>query len=379
MRKRRTAFLAFGALTVAAAVATGVLVLGDGGDPDAGAGPALPSGTATVVRTDLVRSKTVDGKLDYAQRRPVKAVVEGTVTVAAREGRTVGLGQSLYELDDKPVTLLYGPVPMFRAMKAGDKGSDVLQLERNLRDLGHGSKLYVDTRYDKDTEAAVKQWQKSLNRVPTGAVGMGDVVFQRGKVKVVSADAALADRVGAGKTVLTVASTKPVVRAQLDQGDGALTARGTRVEITLPGGRTVGGKVLGTVHPEEGAEDGTGSGSGSGRPDGITVEVELTGGAAGGPAEGAGAAEGEDSKASASVKFVSESRKGVLAVPVEAVLALRGENGGYGLQIVESATRKDGGATSKTVRVETGITADGRIEVSGPDVREGMKVGVAKS
>lgn len=31
------------------------------------------------------------------------------------------------------------------------------------------------------------------------------------------------------------------------------------------------------------------------------------------------------------------------------------------------------------VRVETGMTTDGQIEVSGPDVREGMKVGVAKS
>lgn len=31
------------------------------------------------------------------------------------------------------------------------------------------------------------------------------------------------------------------------------------------------------------------------------------------------------------------------------------------------------------VRVETGMTADGLIEVSGPELREGMKVGVAKS
>ncbi|GAA3488081.1 MULTISPECIES: peptidoglycan-binding protein [Streptomyces] len=356
--KRRTALLALGALT-AAAVTAGVLVLGDGGGADATARPALPGATATVVRTDLVQSKTVDGRLDFAQRRPVRAVVEGTVTVAAPVGRTLGLGQALYELNDKPVTLLYGAVPMFREMKAGDRGSDVLQLERNLRDLGYGSKLYVDTRYDEDTEAAVKRWQKSLNREPTGRVGMGDVVFQRGKVKVVAADAALADRVGPDKPVLTVASTKPVLRARLDQGDGALTARGTRVEVTLPSGRTAPGRVLGTVVQDEAAEGGEKSG-----PDGITVEVELTG--------GDGAVAGEDSRASASVKFVSESRKGVLAVPVEAVLALRGENGGYGLQVVR-------GDTATTVRVETGMTADGQIEVTGGGLREGMKVGVAKS
>lgn len=360
--KHRTALLALGAVTVAAAVTGGVLFLGGDGDAGAsGKGGDLPPATAAVVRTDLVQSRTVDGRLDFAQRRAVKSAVEGTVTVAAPEGKTLTMGQALYELNDKPVTLLYGPVPMFREMKPGDRGSDVLQLERNLRDLGYGSRLYVDVRYDEDTAAAVKQWQKSLNREPTGRVGKGDVVFQPGPVKVVSADAALADQVGPDGPVLTVASTKPVVRAQLDQSDGALTSRGTRVEVTLPSGKTVAGHVSGTVRPEASA---AGGGGGAGSEDGITVEVVLDG--------GPGAASGEDTRASASVKFVSEAHKGVLAVPVEAVVALRGEDGGYGLQVVE-------GATSRMVRVETGMTADGQIEVSGPDVREGLKVGVAKS
>jgi peptidoglycan hydrolase-like protein with peptidoglycan-binding domain len=357
--KRGTTLRALGAMTAAIAVTGGALLLGNGGDEgDPGRNDGLPPATTTVVRTDLVQSKTVDGKLDFSQRRAVKSAVEGTVTVAASEGKTVTMGQALYELNDKPVTLLYGPVPMFREMKVGDRGSDVLELERGLRDLGYGANLYVDTRYDTATEAAVKRWQKSLNRDTTGRVGRGDVVFQPGPVKVVSADAALADQVGPDTPVLTVASTKPVVRAQLDQTDGPLTARGTRVEVTLPSGKTVAGNVAGTVRPEGSAEDDAGA------QDGITVEVVLDGGAK--------AASGEDTTVSASVKFVSEARKGVLAVPVEAVVALRGENGGYGLQIVR-------GSTSKMVRVETGMTADGLIEVSGPDVREGLKVGVAKS
>ncbi|MFD7549123.1 peptidoglycan-binding protein [Streptomyces sp. NPDC059578] len=355
--KHRSAFLALGAVTVVAATG-GFLYLGGGDGADTpGKGGDLPPATAAVVRTDLVQSKTVDGKLDFAQRRTVKSAVEGTVTVAAAEGETLTTGQALYELNDKPVTLLYGPVPMFREMKRGDRGSDVLQLERNLRDLGYGAKLYVDVWYDEDTEAAVKQWQKALNRDTTGRVGKGDVVFQPGQVKVAKADAALADQVAPGEPVLTVASTKPVVRAELEQSDGALTSSGTKVEVVLPSGKTAAGKVAGTVRPEA-----TGEG-GEGAQDGITVEVVLDG--------GAGAVAGEDARKSASVRFVSEARKGVLAVPVEAVVALRGENGGYGLQVVR-------GTTSQVVRVETGMTADGRIEVSGPDVREGLRVGVAK-
>ncbi|WP_432085923.1 peptidoglycan-binding domain-containing protein [Streptomyces sp. bgisy095] len=354
--KRRTTLLALATATAATA-AGGVLLLGngDGGAGRAGKGADLPPATATVVRTDLVRSKTVDGRLDFAQRRVVGSAVEGTVTVAAPEGRTLSRGEALYELNDKPVTLLYGPVPMFREMKAGDRGSDVLQLERNLRDLGYGEGLYVDTRYDEATEDAVERWQKSLNRDATGRVGKGDVVFQPDRVKVVSADAALADQIAPGEPVLTVASTRPVVRARLDQGDGALTAPGTEVEVTLPGGKTVPARVAGTVRPEE---DPAGGGAAE---EGIVVEVV--------PDAGAGAV-GEDTDAPASVKFVSEARRGVLVVPVEAVVALRGENGGYGLQIVS-------GTTSTMVRVETGMTADGRIEVSGPDLREGATVGVA--
>ncbi|MFF3029456.1 peptidoglycan-binding protein [Streptomyces rubiginosohelvolus] len=358
MKRSTTALVALGAVT--AAVAGGVLFLGAGGGAGAAGKGAdgLPPATATVVRTDLVLSKTVDGRIDFAQRRAVKAAVEGTVTVAAAEGRTVRRGEALYELNDKPVTLLYGPVPAFRGMKAGHRGSDVLQLERNLRDLGYGAGLYVDTEYGKDTEAAVKRWQKHLNRETTGRVGRGDVVFQPGEVKVVSADAALADQVGPDAPVLTIASTKPVVRALLEQTDGALTARGTKVEVTLPSGKTVPGKVAGTVRPE--GEDGAESGGGQ---EGITVEVVLDGGSR--------AASGEDAEATASATFVSEAREGVLAVPVEAVVALRGENGGYGLQVVR-------GRTSEMIRVETGMTADGRIEVSGAGLRVGMKVGVAK-
>ncbi|MEV6742940.1 peptidoglycan-binding domain-containing protein [Streptomyces sp. NPDC051080] len=358
--RRRSALVALSAAAVLAAVTGGVLFLGDGDDAGAsGPGGDLPPATVSVVRTDLVRSTTVDGRLDFSQRRTVRSAVEGTVTVTAPEGRTVAMGQALYELNDKPVTLLYGPVPMFREMKVGDRGSDVLQLERNLRDLGYGAQLYVDTRYDKGTEAAVKQWQKSLNRETTGRVGRGDVVFQPDRVKVVSADAALADQVGPDEPVLTIASTRPVVRAELEQTDGALTSKGTKVEVTLPSGRTVAGKVAGTVRPEAAA-----SGADAGAQDGIVVEVVLDGGAS--------AASGEDTGKPASVKFVSEAHKGVLAVPVEAVVALRGENGGYGLQVVR-------GTTSRMIRVETGMTADGQIEVSGPEVREGLKVGAAAS
>ncbi|MFE1177382.1 peptidoglycan-binding protein [Streptomyces sp. NPDC058773] len=338
-----------------------MILTNTGKDPAADARKsAAPPTTTEITRTDLVQSKTVDGQLDYAQRRAVKSPVEGTVTKAAEPGRTVALGQRLYERDARPVVLLYGSTPVYRAMKAGDRGPDVLQLERSLRDLGFGSGLYVDTRFDAATKAAVKSWQKSLGMTEAnGEVGKGDVVFQRGPVRVVSADAALADGIGPDTKVLTVASTKPVVRAQLDQADRALATGGTTAEVSLPSGGTRRGKVSGTVVPESSdgaAEDGAAA-SGDGD---VEVEITLTGG---------GELTEKDRQGTLSVKFVSESRKDVLTVPVEAVVALR--EGGYGLELVQ-------GRKTRMVQVETGLTADGRIEVSGAGLREGLKVGAAE-
>ncbi|MFJ5803102.1 efflux RND transporter periplasmic adaptor subunit [Streptomyces decoyicus] len=358
--KRRRGLVALAAAVTATAVTAGVMILTNPGQ-DASADSRKPKGpptTTEITRTDLAQSKTVDGHLDYAQRRAVKSPVEGTITKAAQPGKTVSLGQRLYERDARPVVLLYGSTPMFRAMKAGARGPDVLQLERNLRDLGFGSGLYVDVRYDEAAKAAVKAWQKSLDMTSDGEIGRGDVVFQRGPVRVVSADAALADTIGPDKAVLTVASTKPVVRASLDEADRALAANGTKVEIAMPGGGTRRGKVSGVAAPE-GSESAEG-GSGGSPQDGIDVEITLD--------DGAELRE-KDRQGTLSVKFVSESRKDVLTVPVEAVVALR--EGGYGLELVQ-------GARTRMVPVETGLTADGRIEVSGSGLAEGMKVGAAE-
>ncbi|MFE6737632.1 peptidoglycan-binding protein [Streptomyces tubercidicus] len=362
-RKRPRGVVVLAAAVTVTAVTAGVLIYtGTGKDASAdGRGPKGPPTTTEITRTDLVQSKTVDGRLDYAQRRVVKSPVEGTVTKAAESGRTVSLGQRLYERDARPVTLLYGATPMFRTMKVGARGPDVLQLERNLRDLGFGAGLYVDVRYDEATKAAVKQWQKSLDVTANGEVGQGDVVFQRGPVRVVSADAALADSIGPDSKVLTVASTKPVVRAELEAADGALAAKGTKVEIAMPGGGTKGGKVSGVAAPEE-SGSGEGGAAASGGSSGNSIHVEIT-------LDDGTRIQEKDRQGTLRVKFVSESRKGVLTVPVEAIVALR--EGGYGLELVQ-------GSKTRMVAVKTGLTADGRIEVSGAGLAEGMKVGAAE-
>ena len=67
------------------------------------------------------------------------------------------------------------------------------------------------------------------------------------------------------------------------------------------------------------------------------------------------------------VRFVASERPDVLTVPVAALVALA--EGGYGLQVIE-------GGTARYVAVELGMFADGRVEVSGDGLAEGVTVGM---
>jgi hypothetical protein len=73
----------------------------------------------------------------------------------------------------------------------------------------------------------------------------------------------------------------------------------------------------------------------------------------------------------------------VLTVPVAALTALA--EGGYGLELADGGDdgggEEDGRAgdgSGRFVAVKTGLFAGGRVEVSGPAVREGMKVRIPK-
>jgi hypothetical protein len=69
------------------------------------------------------------------------------------------------------------------------------------------------------------------------------------------------------------------------------------------------------------------------------------------------------------VTVVSAKAENVLTVPVSALVALA--EGGYGVQLVT-------GSTTRYVAVQTGMFANGRVEISGPDIKAGTIVGVPK-
>ncbi|MEV7419463.1 peptidoglycan-binding domain-containing protein [Streptomyces sp. NPDC089919] len=334
-------------------------------DPD-GAGDrrsdGLPPDTAPVARGDLSNGVQVDGVLGYAKERALNAAAAGTLTWLAGGGSVVSRDQPLYEVDGRPVRLMYGARPMYRSLKAGDKGEDVKQLKANLVALGYGTGLDPeDGTYTEGTVRAVERWQKAHKMKRTGQVAVGDVAFAAGPQRVRSAEAAVGDQAAPGKPVLSLTGTERVVRLELDVTAAGAVTVGDKVSVGLPGGGSATGRVSSVGASAKGPDD-KGGGGGGGGDQKPKVEVLVS-------FDRAGDVKGPDG-ASVSVGLTGETARDVLSVPVNALLALAG--GGFGVQVVADGTVRE-------VRVELGMFGQGRVEVKGGALKEGMRVGVPKT
>jgi membrane fusion protein, multidrug efflux system len=367
--KRKLLIAAAAVLVVGGVAARTVLSRGSAEAP--GSEAKLPPATAEVIRTTLVETKTVSGTLGYGDAVPVGAAGQGTLTWIAAIGSTVKRGEPLFKLDERPVVALYGTVPLYRTLREGVAGVDVKQLEENLSKLGYAG-FTVDSTFTAGTAAVVRVWQADVGLAETGTVEPGQVVFTLGPVRVAEHTArvgAATGRVDGGETVLSYTGTTRLVTVQLKVADQALAAKGGKVAVTIPGGKSVGGTIarVGTVATQQeqtseipGQASVTPGQGGSASADArIAVTVEMT------DQRPLGALDA----APVEVDFASQQREGVLAVPVAALLAL--PNGGYGVEIVQ-------GRTTRVVAVKTGLFAAGRVEISGGGIQAGMKVGVPK-
>ncbi|WP_243774915.1 efflux RND transporter periplasmic adaptor subunit [Actinomadura barringtoniae] len=354
-RSRKKAVFAVLAIVAAGGVAATALTLRDGDSGGTTSSAGLPPNTTAVTRQTLNDSQSENGKLGFGDTTTVTSRLPGTITRVPDSGSTFSRGQKLYEVDDRPVLLMYGSRPMYRDLKPGVEGSDVRRLERNLSALGYDG-FTVDDEYTSDTADAVKEWQDDQGLKETGTVELGRVVFAPGKIRVDSVEAGEGDPTAPGRKVLTYTGTDKAVTVDLETTDQRLAKKGAAVEVTLPDDSVVPGtidKVSTVIEPGGQGED-------------PTTKVEVLIGLKGGKAEKAAQ---RYTMASVDVDFTSGTRRNVLTVPVSALLAL--QEGGFGVEVVK-------GTASSYVPVKTGLFASGRVEVSGPGIAEGTRVGVPK-
>ncbi len=313
-----------------------------------------------------------------------------TFTALPDVGDVIREDQSVYSVSNQPVPLLYGPVAAYRAFSTGmSDGSDVGELTADLIALGFGSGLRQSDHYSSATAAGVERWQRALGLPPTGEILLGEVVFEPGPIRITSVTPAVGTAVGGGggggggggDTVLTATSTTPIVTVELGVAQEYLVKPGDAVTVVLPDGTSsVGGHIEavgnvatcpsgGSTGSGTGAQTGSSSAStstcssdGSGTNSGPTVPVTIT-------LDSTRADETLD-QAPVNVDITTQTAANVLAVPVNALLALQG--GGYGVQVVT-------GGSSRLVGVRTGIYSNNMVQVSGAGISAGVQVEVPSS
>ena len=269
--------------------------------------------------------------------------------------------------------LMFGNIPAWRDMKDGiTPGEDVRQLKLNLIALGYGTveTLGKGPDFTPGTRAAIIELQSDLNIVASGEIILGEVVFTQGTSLVKSSSTAqsvggkinagtelfyltpvekVETQIGSDGSVTVNQDSLQIVEIQVDVSERNLVSEASKVEIELPDESLVPGIVreVGSlaVVPQEGD------------PflevlisvDGSMEYFEWTG-------------------ASVTVNVTKELASGVLATPVNGLLALL--TGGYALEAVT-------GTGTVLIPVETGIYADGWVEVSGPGLKPGVEIVVA--
>jgi hypothetical protein len=362
---------------------------------------ATPAATTTVTRNDISTARTLPGTLGYGAARTVTSSRSGVITWLPSGGTTISRGDRVYSVNDEPVLLFYGRIPLYRDLQTkGTVGRDVRVVYDNLRALGYavgaqpspGTVVNQPVEYsappaaqpdpsasasnatpNSDSSAeqadtttrtrivkrkirgdeamltptlikAIGAWQHHLDLPAAGRLTVGSVLVLPAAIRV----AALSAQVGDPATgeLLSITPTSKVITVQADESQAAAVENGDRVTVALSDGATTPARVT-SVSTALQTPDG---GSASAPKLAITLVLDR-------PSK----LRRVDS-ADLQVSFAAETHKHVLTVPISALLAL--QEGGYALQTPAGAL----------IAVRTGIFADGRVEVSGPGVTAGLAV-----
>jgi peptidoglycan hydrolase-like protein with peptidoglycan-binding domain len=352
---RRKTWAVAAAVVLAAVAATGGAVVASGGNETTSDAQEAGANTVEVERGELSAMVSLDGILTYRARSdgsPYSAINQagGTYTELPDAGDKVDCGDVFYRVDDDPVLLLCGTVPAYRELDEGDHGNDVGQLNRNLHELGYDADAGVGVDPDLndftwETKEALEKLQRDKGLDPTGALDLDDAIFLPESARIAKLTAALGGSASPGAQVAQATSDTLEVQVSLDASQQGAVAEGDRAQITLPGNKSVTGKVerLGRVaQAPAGQDDTVGAAT-------IPAYIGL---------DEPEQARGLD-RAPVQVEVTTKGVKGALSVPVTAIVGNSG--GGFAVEVVRASGQRE------LVAVELGLfdTASGRVQVEG--------------
>ena len=311
-----------------------------------GAGQGGGNAAAAMSAYDQAQSRVLNDQTRLHGDQAVLSALQPTAATAGTiytrlpsPGDVIKQNQPVYSLSGRPVLLLYGSDPAYRAFYSGmPAGPDVHQLNQDLVSLRFAKKdLAKSSQYSPQTVQAVQRWQSSRGLPATGQIPLGEVVFEPGPIRVVSVPASAGEPAGGVNDVAVRATgTTPVAVTDL----GPDLRPGDAVSVTTPGGGlSLGGRVTSVAGQQ------------------ATIGLNGT------PPESAVA-----EQAPVSVSVGSRTVRHVLAVPVNALVPLPG--GGQGLDVVTS------GGSLRLTEVTPGLRGGAQIQVKGSGITDGTRVAV---
>jgi hypothetical protein len=368
-----------GAVILVATV-TGLAVISD--ERQAGPSPqGAPANTAKVQQGELSAVVSEQGTLTYRAQSdgsPYLVInqANGIYTQLPVPGQVISEGQDLYQVNARPVVLLYGATPAYRTLAAGAVGADVTELNADLVALGYATAAQlspVSAAFGSATTTALEKLQASLGTTPNGTLSLGDAVFEPTAVRVTTLSAELGSSTQTSQTVMEATSTTRIVQVALSASQQTDMALGDTVTIALPNNKTTPGVVssvgaVATCPSTSGPGSGSSStapgtdscSSGSSGSTTPTITVDVT------PSDPA--ATGIWDQAPVQVGITTASVPSALAVPVTALLAQ--SDGGYVVEVVGAL------GANRLVPVSLGLfdDADGLVQVSGAGLAAGQNV-----
>jgi peptidoglycan hydrolase-like protein with peptidoglycan-binding domain len=357
---RKTWALAAAAVLVAATC--GVVVM-SGAEHTTAAAQTPAANTVKVELGELSAMVSQGGTLTYRARSdgsPFAVInqARGVYTSLPESGDRVGCGRVLYRVDDRPVVLLCGTVPAYRALQVGVKGRDVRQLNRNLHQLGYDADAHVrvdpgDNAFTSKTEQALKALQRKKGVGVTGELATDDAVFLPVAVRIAKVTGQVGGSAGPGAPVLSATSDTLQVQVNLDPSQQGEVKKGDRAQITLPGNTRVTGRVAGFGRVAQTPDGQGGQAADATIPTFISLDD---------PAKAGGL-----DKAPVQVDITTKGVDNALSVPVTALVGKSG--GGFAVEVVRAGDRRE------LVAVKLGLfdTGGGRVQVEG-DLRAGDSV-----
>jgi hypothetical protein len=264
------------------------------------------------------------------------------------------------------VLLLCGTVPAYRDLRSGVVGDDVRQLNGNLHKLGYDAGVGInpdDNGFTWKTEKALKVLQHDKGFDVTGKLGIDDAIFLPESVRIAKVTGELGGSAQPGAQVAQATSDTLEVRVDLEGSQQGEVKKGDRAQITLPGNKSVTGKVdrFGRVAQAPAGQNNAGQNN---NPGDATIPAYIS-------LDDPEKVRGLD-RAPVQVEVTTTGVENALSVPVTAIVGKSG--GGFAVEVVRDGGRRE------LVAVKLGLfdTADGRVEVKG-DLHEGDQVVVPSS